>query len=52
MGTADDRDGQARVAALKQGFQELGWTEGRNIQIAIRFASRRIRDHAAELVAL
>ena len=25
MGTADDREGQARVAALKQGLQELGW---------------------------
>ena len=29
MGTADDREGQARVTALKQGLQELGWTEGR-----------------------
>jgi putative ABC transport system substrate-binding protein len=25
---ADDREGQARVTALKQGLQELGWTEG------------------------
>jgi putative ABC transport system substrate-binding protein len=24
MGTADDREGQARVTALKQGLQELG----------------------------
>ena len=55
MGTADDREGQARVAALKQGLQELGWTDGRNIQIETRFAgadSDRIRAHAAELVAL
>ena len=36
-GVADDQDGQARVAALKQGLQELGWTEGRNIQIETRF---------------
>jgi hypothetical protein len=28
MGTADDREGQARVTALKQGLQELGWTDG------------------------
>jgi putative ABC transport system substrate-binding protein len=35
---ADDREGQARVTALKQGLQELGWTEGRNIQIETRFA--------------
>jgi putative ABC transport system substrate-binding protein len=36
MGTADDREGQARVTALKQGLQELGWTDGRNIQIETR----------------
>jgi len=29
MGVADDREGQARVTALKQGLQELGWTDGR-----------------------
>src|SRR5262249_38778856 len=55
MGVADDREGQARVTALKQGLQELGWTDGRNIQIEIRFAGAdadRIRAHAAELVAL
>jgi hypothetical protein len=27
-GVADDQEGQARVAALKQGLQELGWTDG------------------------
>ena len=37
---ADDREGQARARALKQGLQELGWTEGRNIQIETRFARR------------
>jgi putative ABC transport system substrate-binding protein len=55
MGTADDREGQARVTALKQGLQELGWTDGGNIQIETRFAGAdagRIRSHAAELVAL
>jgi putative ABC transport system substrate-binding protein len=55
MGVADDRDGQARVTALKQGLQELGWTDGRNIQIETRFGAGdggRIRAHAAELVAL
>jgi ABC-type uncharacterized transport system substrate-binding protein len=43
------------VTALKQGLQELGWTDGRNIQIETRFAGAdadRIRAHAAELVAL
>src|SRR5215475_512096 len=55
MGTADDREGQARVTALKQGLQELGWIDGRNIQIVSRFGGAdagRIRAHAAELVAL
>jgi putative ABC transport system substrate-binding protein len=54
-GVADDREGQARVTALKQGLQELGWTEGCNIQIETRFAGAdadRIRVHAAEPVAL
>jgi putative ABC transport system substrate-binding protein len=54
MGLADDPDGQARVTALKQGLQELGWTDGRNIQIEIRFGEAdagRIRTDAAELVA-
>jgi putative ABC transport system substrate-binding protein len=55
MGTADDREGQARVTALKRGLQELGWTDGRNIRIETRFAGAdadRVRAHAAELVAL
>jgi putative ABC transport system substrate-binding protein len=50
MGMADGREGQARVTALKQGLQELGWTEGRNIQIETRFGGAdagRIRAHAA-----
>jgi putative tryptophan/tyrosine transport system substrate-binding protein len=52
MGTADDREGQARVTALKQGLQELGWIDGRNIQIEIRFGGAdvaRIRAQAADL---
>src|SRR5215471_5423439 len=55
MGVADDPEGQARVTVLKQGLQELGWTEGGNIQIETRFGGAdagRIRSHAAELVAL
>jgi ABC-type uncharacterized transport system substrate-binding protein len=55
MGVADDREGQARVTVLKQGLQELGWADGRNIQIETRFGGAdtgRIRAHAAELVAL
>ena len=43
MGVADDAEGHARVAALKQGLQELGWTDGRNIQIETRFAGAACR---------
>src|SRR6516165_12190276 len=55
MGAADDPGGQSRVTAVKQGLQDLGWTEGRNIQIETRFSGAdagRIRAQAAELVAL
>jgi putative ABC transport system substrate-binding protein len=43
------------VTPLKERLQELGWTDGRNIQIETRFGggdADRIRAHAAELVAL
>jgi putative ABC transport system substrate-binding protein len=55
MGVADDPEGQARLMALKQGLQELGWTDGRNIQMETRFAGAdagRVRTDVAELVAL
>ena len=55
MGVADDQEGYARLAALKKGLQELGWTDGRNIQIETRFGGAdidRIQAHAAELMAL
>lgn len=52
---ADDADMRARIAAFEQGLQQLGWTNGRNVQIVIRFGSgnaESIRRYAAELVAL
>jgi putative tryptophan/tyrosine transport system substrate-binding protein len=55
MGVTDDPEGQARVKAIKQGLKELGWTDGGNLQIEIRFAgadASRMRAHVAELVAL
>jgi putative tryptophan/tyrosine transport system substrate-binding protein len=55
LGAADDPEGQARVMALKQALRELGWADGRNIQIDTRFAGadvNLIRTDAAELVAL
>ena len=53
---ADDPHGQRRLAAFLQGLQQLGWTDGRNLRIDIRWGvgsdSERSRRSAAELVAL
>jgi putative ABC transport system substrate-binding protein len=54
-GTADDAEYQARMAAFLQGLQQLGWSDGRNVRIDIRYAAgdaNLIRKYAAELVAL
>jgi len=53
---ADDAQGQGRFAAFLQGLQQLGWSEGRNVRIDVRWGaqgdSETNRQHAAELVAL
>jgi ABC-type uncharacterized transport system substrate-binding protein len=52
---ADDADSPALVAAFARGLQELGWIEGRNIQIDYRWGGGdldRVRRYAAELAAL
>ncbi len=52
---ADDPESSRRLTAFVQGLQELGWTDGRNLRIDIRWAAGdadRIRRYAAELVAL
>jgi putative tryptophan/tyrosine transport system substrate-binding protein len=52
---ADDRDGQARVIAFVQALQELGWTDGHNARVDIRWGAgdaERYRGYAAELIAL
>src|SRR5262245_15652004 len=50
----DDPEGQARLAAFLQGLQQLGWTDGRNVQIDVRWGADadHMRKYAAELVAL
>jgi putative ABC transport system substrate-binding protein len=53
--SADDREGQARLAAFQQGLQQLGWSDGRNAHFDIRWGAgdgERFRTYAAELVAL
>ena len=51
----DDPEGQSRLRAFVQGLQQLGWTDGRNLRIDIRWGAgdaERIRRYAAELAAL
>ena len=52
---ADDPEAQTSVAAFKQALQQLGWSEGRNLQIDFRGAAgdpERIQAFAKELIAL
>ena len=52
---ADDKEGQARLAAFLQGLQELGWIDGRNMRVDTRWGAgdgERARKYIAELVAL
>src|SRR5262244_2468066 len=52
---ADDPTGQTRLLAFAQALAQLGWTDGRNIRIDLRWGAgdpERIRRYAAELVAL
>src|SRR5262245_52849212 len=52
---ADDSVSQARIAAFRQGLAQLGWTDGRNVRLDIRWATTNaddLRRHAVELAAL
>jgi putative ABC transport system substrate-binding protein len=51
----DDPVAQARQAAFLQGLQQLGWIDGQNVRIDVRWAAGNLanaRQYAAELVAL
>jgi putative ABC transport system substrate-binding protein len=51
----DDPDAQARLTIFRAHLEQLGWTDGRNVQIDTRFGegeADRIRKSATELVAL
>jgi len=56
MGYAEnDPEAQSRIAAFKQELAALGWTEGRNLRIDIRWAAgdvKRAQAFAKELLAL
>src|SRR5262245_3311600 len=53
---ADDEEGKARFGAFQQGLQQLGWVEGRNVRIDIRWPGAAnaddIRKYATELATL
>ncbi|HKF11342.1 MAG TPA: ABC transporter substrate binding protein [Xanthobacteraceae bacterium] len=51
----EDPEGQRRVTALQQRLQELGWVDGRNVRIELRWAGGdpdRARFYAGELVGM
>jgi len=51
----NDPEGQARIAAFRQGLQDLKWAEGSNIRVDIRWGmgdAAAVRANAAELVSL
>jgi len=51
---ANDPNGQTQVSALRDELQKLGWIEGGNIQIDVRYAKDNptsVRDLARELLA-
>jgi putative ABC transport system substrate-binding protein len=53
--TADDPEFKARMSAFEQALALLGWTDGRNARIDIRWArtnAEDVRKHAVELVRL
>jgi putative ABC transport system substrate-binding protein len=51
----DDAEDQARLKAFVQGLQQLGWAEGRNVRMDVRWTggvADNLERYAAELVAL
>ena len=53
--TVDNAEFQARVGAFRQVLQQLGWTDGGNVRIDIRWTganAAEVRRHATKLAAL
>jgi putative ABC transport system substrate-binding protein len=51
---ADDPESAARIAAFLKELQQLGWSDGRNLEMDTRWAVGdvdRFRQYAAELIA-
>jgi putative tryptophan/tyrosine transport system substrate-binding protein len=50
-----DPEAQARIAAFRQGLRELGWTEGHNLRIELRWGTGdpdRAQTFATEVISL
>ena len=50
----DDQQGQARIAALLKALQDMGWNDGRNVRMDVRWGAgnaQEINRYASELVA-
>jgi ABC-type uncharacterized transport system substrate-binding protein len=55
IGGIDDADSRSKMRVFRQTLQQMGWSEGSNIEINIRFGgndSERMGTHARELVQL
>src|SRR5262249_57989382 len=55
LAVADDLEGQARLGAFKNGMRDLGWTDGGNVRMEVRFAAGSVakaNEHADQLVGL
>jgi putative ABC transport system substrate-binding protein len=54
-GIGDDSETKVRYAAFRQELQRLGWVDGQNVRIEVRFGegdAARMRKQAAELISL
>src|SRR3954453_22422896 len=54
-GAASDAEPRARHEAFLEAFRKLGWVDGRNVRIDLRWAegdAEKLDRHAAELVGL
>src|SRR5690349_20648639 len=55
MNTQENQDQRVSLAAFQQVLQQLGWTDGHNVRIDIRWGmgdAERIRSNVMEMVAL
>lgn len=55
MGSADNPEARLRLNAFLETFRELGWIEGQNVRLEIRWGEnnrRKIETHAEEMVLL